>query len=171
MRASDPEVVDAVRAAVEPLLVSRVRSYPLGCHRPRIPDRVWFSWGLLIRTLRTTRASGTRPCWYCRQSSRAPRARAGACSISLRLMISTFVPSLAPSAAREAGARPARFGPIQSTESRAVSATRRRARPSRRPGKNRPNDSPTTPAGGVPRFSPSACLTPCCDGCEPLMEG
>ena len=45
MRASDPEVVDAVRAAVEPLLVSRVRSHPLGCHRPRIPDRVWFSWG------------------------------------------------------------------------------------------------------------------------------
>ena len=40
MRALDPEVVDAVWAAVEPL-VPRPNSenHPLGCHRPRVSDR------------------------------------------------------------------------------------------------------------------------------------
>jgi transposase len=35
MRALEPEVVDAVWAAVEPLLPPPDRSHPLGCHRPR----------------------------------------------------------------------------------------------------------------------------------------
>ena len=49
MRAFDPEVVDAVWAAVEPLLPSRSRDeHPLGCHRPRVSDRVCFQ-GILIR--------------------------------------------------------------------------------------------------------------------------
>jgi transposase len=49
MRALDPEVVDAVWAAVEPLLPApRVDEHPLGCHRPRVPDRVCFE-GILIR--------------------------------------------------------------------------------------------------------------------------
>jgi transposase len=49
MRALDPEVVDAVWAAVEPLLPTlRVDDHPLGCHRARIPDRVCFE-GILIR--------------------------------------------------------------------------------------------------------------------------
>ncbi len=49
MRAFDPEVVDAVWAAVEPLLPTRpVDEHPLGCHRPRVPDRVCFQ-GILIR--------------------------------------------------------------------------------------------------------------------------
>src|SRR3990170_1342229 len=49
MRAFDPEVVDAVWAAVEPLLPLRTRDeHPLGCHRPRVPDRVCFQ-GILIR--------------------------------------------------------------------------------------------------------------------------
>ena len=48
MRASDPEVVDAVWAAVEGLLPRRVRSHPLGCHRPRVSDRLCFR-GLLVR--------------------------------------------------------------------------------------------------------------------------
>lgn len=48
MRALDPEVVDAVWAAVEGLLPRRVRSHPLGCHRPRVSDRLCFR-GLLIR--------------------------------------------------------------------------------------------------------------------------
>ena len=48
MRALEPDVVDAVFAAVEPLL-PRVRDeHPLGCHRPRVPDRLCF-WGLLVR--------------------------------------------------------------------------------------------------------------------------
>ena len=42
MRALDPEVVDAVWAAVEPLLPPPDCSHPLGCHRPRLPDRVCF---------------------------------------------------------------------------------------------------------------------------------
>ena len=48
MRALDPEVVDALLAAVEPLLPVPDRSHPLGCHRPRVPDRVCLR-GLLIR--------------------------------------------------------------------------------------------------------------------------
>jgi transposase len=42
MRAFDPEVVDAVWAAIEPLLPVRNETHPLGCHRPRIPDRACF---------------------------------------------------------------------------------------------------------------------------------
>jgi transposase len=49
MRALDPEVVDAVWAAVEPRLPSPpVDDHPLGCHRARIPDRGCFE-GILIR--------------------------------------------------------------------------------------------------------------------------
>src|SRR6266545_8053129 len=49
MRALEPEVVDAVWAAVEPLLPGPgVDEHPLGCHRPRVPDRVCFD-GILIR--------------------------------------------------------------------------------------------------------------------------
>ena len=48
MRALDPEVVDAVWAAVEPLVPVVVDDHPLGCHRPRVADRVCFR-GMLIR--------------------------------------------------------------------------------------------------------------------------
>ena len=47
MRALETEVVDATWAAIEPL-IPPPRPHPLGCHRPRVPDRVCF-WGLLIR--------------------------------------------------------------------------------------------------------------------------
>lgn len=53
MRALEPEVVDAVFAAIEPLL-PEPPDHPLGCHRPRIADRLCF-WGILIRL--TTGAS------------------------------------------------------------------------------------------------------------------
>ena len=48
MRALEPEVVDAIWAAVEPLLPTRAEAHPLGCHRPRVPDRLCL-WGILIR--------------------------------------------------------------------------------------------------------------------------
>lgn len=48
MRALETEVVDAVFAAVEPLLPRTPDHHPLGCHRPRVPDRLCF-WGILIR--------------------------------------------------------------------------------------------------------------------------
>lgn len=48
MRALEAEVVDAVWTAVEGLLPPPERSHPLGCHRPRVPDRLCFR-GLLIR--------------------------------------------------------------------------------------------------------------------------
>lgn len=49
MRAFDTQVVDAVWAAVEPLIPARTSDqHPLGCHRPRVPDRVCFQ-GILIR--------------------------------------------------------------------------------------------------------------------------
>lgn len=48
MRALDPEVFDAVWAAVEPLLPQRTDDHPLGCHRPRISDRVCL-FAMLVR--------------------------------------------------------------------------------------------------------------------------
>ncbi len=47
MRALETDVVNAVWAAIEPLLPDIVDEHPLGCHRPRVPDRLCF-WGLLI---------------------------------------------------------------------------------------------------------------------------
>ena len=43
MRALEPEVANAVWAAVEALIPSREVNHPMGGHRPRIPDRVCFS--------------------------------------------------------------------------------------------------------------------------------
>lgn len=48
MRAFDPEVVDAVWAAIEPLLPVPVDDHPLGCHRRRIDDRVCW-WAIMVR--------------------------------------------------------------------------------------------------------------------------
>lgn len=48
MRALEPEVFDAVWAAVEPLLPERPNAHPLGCHRPRISDRVCL-FAMLVR--------------------------------------------------------------------------------------------------------------------------
>ena len=48
MRALEPEVVDVLWATIEPLLPAPAETHPLGCHRPRIPDRLCF-WGILVR--------------------------------------------------------------------------------------------------------------------------
>jgi transposase len=48
MRALEPEVIDAVWAAVEALLPMPADKHPLGCHRRRVPDRICFH-GILIR--------------------------------------------------------------------------------------------------------------------------
>jgi transposase len=42
MRALDPEVLDAVWTAIEPLVPLLVDEHPLGCHRPRSSDRDCF---------------------------------------------------------------------------------------------------------------------------------
>lgn len=47
-RAMGPEVANAIRAAIEPILPVPVDEHPLGCHSPRVPDRVCFR-GILIR--------------------------------------------------------------------------------------------------------------------------
>lgn len=47
-RALDPEVVDAIWAAIEPILPVPADDHPLGCHNPRVADRVCFR-GILIR--------------------------------------------------------------------------------------------------------------------------
>jgi transposase len=39
MRALDPQVFDAIWEQVEPLLPAPNDDHPLGCHRPRVPDR------------------------------------------------------------------------------------------------------------------------------------
>ena len=48
MRALDPEVANPVWNAVEGLLPSREDTHPLGCHNPRIDDRICFR-GILVR--------------------------------------------------------------------------------------------------------------------------
>jgi transposase len=49
VRALDERVVDVVWAAVAPLLPQRpADTHPLGCHRPRVDERLCF-WGLLVR--------------------------------------------------------------------------------------------------------------------------
>ena len=42
MRAFDPEVVNAIWAAIEPLIPEPIDDHPLGCHRRRAPDRDCF---------------------------------------------------------------------------------------------------------------------------------
>jgi transposase len=42
MRALDTEVVDAIWAAIEPIVPIPADDHPLGCHNPRIDDRVCF---------------------------------------------------------------------------------------------------------------------------------
>jgi transposase len=48
MRALEPEVVEVVWQTIEPLLPVAADEHPLGCHRPRVPDRLCF-WGILVR--------------------------------------------------------------------------------------------------------------------------
>ncbi len=48
MRALDPEVVDAVWETIEPMIPRPPETHPLGCHRPRISNRLCF-WGILVR--------------------------------------------------------------------------------------------------------------------------
>jgi transposase len=48
MRALQTKVFDAVFTAVEALLPPARDDHPLGCHRPRVPDRLCF-WGIMIR--------------------------------------------------------------------------------------------------------------------------
>lgn len=48
MRALEPEVVEVIWQAVEPLLPAQVETHPLGCHRRRVADRLCW-WGILIR--------------------------------------------------------------------------------------------------------------------------
>jgi len=48
MRALEPEVADVLWRTVEPLLPTRDAEHPLGCHRPRVADRLCFR-GILIR--------------------------------------------------------------------------------------------------------------------------
>ncbi len=47
-RAMDPEVIEAIWCAIEPLLPPSDGSHPLGCHNPRTDDRLCFR-GFLIR--------------------------------------------------------------------------------------------------------------------------
>jgi transposase len=48
MRALEPEVSDAIWSSVEALLPTAKDEHPLGCHRPRVSDRLCFR-GILIR--------------------------------------------------------------------------------------------------------------------------
>ena len=47
-RAMDPEVADAIWAAIEPILPIPIDDHPLGCHNPRVSDQLCFR-GILIR--------------------------------------------------------------------------------------------------------------------------
>ncbi len=96
MRALEPEVINAVWEAVKHLIPQPEDNHPLGCHRPRVPDRVCF-WGILIRpasgapgkprsvcwttpysdtALRTDATSGSQPVCSTSPKPRPPRRRA-----------------------------------------------------------------------------------------------
>ena len=49
MRALEPEVFDAVFEQTESLLPAPPDHHPLGCHRPRVPDRICL-WAMLVST-------------------------------------------------------------------------------------------------------------------------
>ena len=53
MRAPDPEVVDAVWETTEPMIPRPVETHPLGCHRPRISNRLCF-WEILVQLVTGT---------------------------------------------------------------------------------------------------------------------
>ena len=55
MRALDPEVLNAVWAAVKALIPPREDNHPLGCHRPRISDEQLLDKAVSDTTLRTRR--------------------------------------------------------------------------------------------------------------------
>lgn len=52
-RALDPDVMEVLWETIEPLLPPADDSHPLGCHNPRVPDRVCFR-GILIRLVTGT---------------------------------------------------------------------------------------------------------------------
>ena len=73
MRALEPEVVDAVWAAVEPYLPGPSRTQPLGCHRSRTSDRLVL--GLMLVRL-VTRSSWVTTERLCANTVSATTARA-----------------------------------------------------------------------------------------------
>ena len=62
MRAFDPEVVDAIWAAIEPLVPVPIDRHPLGCHRPRTPDRDCFTVMLVRLTTGSSWEDAERLC-------------------------------------------------------------------------------------------------------------
>ena len=62
MRAFDPEAVDAIWAAIEPLVPVAVDEHPLACHRARTPDRDCFE-VMLVRLV--TGCSWEDAEWLC----------------------------------------------------------------------------------------------------------
>ena len=74
MRALEPEVVDVIWAAVEPMLPARPVRDPGRGHRPRIPDRLCF-WGILVRLATGCSWRLRRRCWdgRCRTPLRSRR--------------------------------------------------------------------------------------------------
>lgn len=83
MRALEPEVVDAVWRAVEGLIPAPIDGHPLGCHRPRAPDRLCFE-GILLRLV-------TGCAWVAASYSNppSPLPMPATCSPSARRCIST----------------------------------------------------------------------------------
>ena len=74
MRALDPEVVDAVWKAVEPLLPIPVDGHPLGCHRQRVSDRICFE-AILVRLVTGCAWVDAERLTGCRVSDTTLRAR------------------------------------------------------------------------------------------------
>jgi transposase len=74
MRALDPEVVDAVWEAVEPLLPVPADTHPLGCHRRRVSDRIC-SEAVLVRLVTGCSWVDAERLTGCRVSDTTVRAR------------------------------------------------------------------------------------------------
>ena len=74
MRAFDPEVVNAIWAAIEPLIPEPIDDHPLGCHRRRAPDRDCFEVILVRLATGCSWQDAERLCG-CRVSDTTVRAR------------------------------------------------------------------------------------------------
>jgi len=64
MRALDPEVVDAVWAAIKGLVPAPKDAHPLGCHRPRVADRDCFEVMLVREVTGCSWEDAERLCGY-----------------------------------------------------------------------------------------------------------
>ncbi len=178
MRALEAEMVDVLWATIEPLLPEPEQTHPLGCHRPRVSDRLCFR-GILIRltsgsSWSTSKQSGLTRCPTPRCAPDAINGSELGCSIVSRprsaLAMTASSDSISPRSLstgrstkhRVAVKEPTRT-PLTESETRLEVVHRgRRERHPDRPGQRRSEPQRldlvgTHPRRGCGRWTPHRC--------------